>query len=241
MPPNRTKKSAAAASDASSSTILPRPRGRPRKDAGNVSLSSTVGAPTPGRRPIASSSLYAGNVSLASTAGPSTPAVPKKRGRPSKAATAAAMTHPSMRALTSAASDISASRARGGRPPKSILANRTITSPNSSVSFSDHQRGAPPSRVVLPASARQALASSSSPPPSLEADHPHPAPVPARTNPKPHDTLNPSKNQIRAPKYRSSMAPLPTKTIVTMTALYLNQTKTTKRFLQPMKTLHLQQ
>ncbi len=145
MPPKRTNTS--ALSDASSSTIPKRPRGRPRKDA-DVSLSSTVGGPTPARRSAAASSSSSsrrqaqdsGDVSLASTLAPSTPAQPKKRGRPAKSS----LTTPAMRAFTSA--DTSAASSAGpkkrGRPPKpkSILSardDRTLTSPDNSVSFSD--------------------------------------------------------------------------------------------------------
>lgn len=126
------------------STMLPPTKNRPA-NRGDVSLSSTVGAPTPARYATqAYRAREVGNVSLASTTAPNKP------GRPPRSA----LTTPAMRALADTstyayASSSAAPRPRG-RPPKSILStpgSRTLTSPgNASVSFSDQSRprGRPP-------------------------------------------------------------------------------------------------
>ncbi|KAJ9480070.1 hypothetical protein PHBOTO_003833 [Pseudozyma hubeiensis] len=192
MPPKRVQRPSAAAQwDASSSTILPRPKGRPRHDAGNVSLSSTVGGPTPAR------SRNMADYSLASTLASSTPATAqKKRGRPPKHA----LTTPGSRALTSADASIastsygtaSAPRPRG-RPPKSILAtprNRSNISPPNSVSFSDQpkKRGRPPKNA---ADASTSVSQS----------------APKRRGRPPGSTNKPKTTQIGLPKSQPSKAP----------------------------------
>ncbi|CBQ74022.1 conserved hypothetical protein [Sporisorium reilianum SRZ2] len=140
MPPSRKHRPEAQWDESASQSSFQRPRGQ---HAGNVSLSSTVGAPTPARRRDMT------DYSIASTPAA---AAHTKRGRPSKYA----LTTPSAMALTSANTSIAstsygaaaAPRPRG-RPPKSILStpgSRTIASPPNSVSFSDQskRRGRPP-------------------------------------------------------------------------------------------------
>ncbi|SOV03688.1 uncharacterized protein UDID_05487 [Ustilago sp. UG-2017a] len=124
---------------------MPPPTKNRPPNRGDVSLSSTVGAPTPARYATqAYRAREVGNVSLASTAAPNKP------GRPPRSA----LTTPAMRALadtsTSAYASSSAAPRPRGRRPKSILStpgSRTLTSPgNASVSFSDQSRpcGRPP-------------------------------------------------------------------------------------------------
>ncbi|TKY84682.1 hypothetical protein EX895_006584 [Sporisorium graminicola] len=163
MPPSR-KHRPDAQWDESSSTLLPRPRGRPHAAAANVSLSSTLGAPTPARP---SSRRDMADYSIVSTLASSTPAAApaRKRGRPPKHA----LTTPSMMALASADTSIAstsygaaAPRPRG-RPPKSILStpgSRTLASPPNSVSFSDQskRRGRPPKKSAAAADASMSTA-----------------------------------------------------------------------------------
>lgn len=177
---------------------LPRQRAR---QTGNVSLSSTVGAPTPGRP----SSRNMADYSLASTIAASTPA---GRGRPS---------HPSMQALTSAdtsfaSTSYNARPARPpGRPPKSILATpagRSHISPPNSVSFSDQpkRRGRPPKSASSEASSSVAVSKKRGRPPSSRDAYTETSSVASssRRGRPPGSTNKARQQQLGLPQSRSS-------------------------------------